>query len=371
MKLINYLVILIAGLSLSSCVGEDIKTVDEKNITFEKSFFSIAVDESDQNLLKLGANFTSTLDPNQPFEIIYKSDNENVLKVTNEGLLMPVSKGTAEITVSAVSSTSGGNNAKSLAESNVLASETLEILVSTITLSTIEVRNLTPEKQRELAEGGYSTEVKFINPLTSISIDETETKKLNAVFSNIQNVDEELPITWSSSNSEILEIASDGTLTPKQEGKATITASINPDDSSKSGNKPSDKTSNSIEITVSKETVVDDTPTTPSGTVVGFGTFQSNSSYAVSGGFEIKQNGNSLQLILDDKFNGSTVPDLVIYASNSQTSNAGAAIITEDVVSTGAQTFTIPASININEYSTILLYCRAFSVRVGFGTIQR
>ena len=101
---------------------------------------------------------------------------------------------------------------------------------------------------------------------------------------------------------------------------------------------------------------------------------QSNSSYDVQGNFQIIKENGVTTLILDETYSSSSreaLPDLVIYLSNATNTNNGASFISEDITKDGEQSFIIPDSINPDDYINVLIYCRRFGQRVGFGVINR
>ena len=96
----------------------------------------------------------------------------------------------------------------------------------------------------------------------------------------------------------------------------------------------------------------------------------SNSDYVVGGNFEIKAENDITKIILSESFTAAGLPDLVIYLSNSTDSQDGALLISEDIGDNGAHEFTIPDNVNVDDYSTVLLFCRDFNEKVGFGVIN-
>ena len=107
--------------------------------------------------------------------------------------------------------------------------------------------------------------------------------------------------------------------------------------------------------------------------IIGIGTLQSNSSYTVEGGFQIIKENGVTTLTLDATYSSGDeeLPDLVVYLSNQTNTNNGASFISEDIGVQGEHSFIIPQSINPDDYQNVLLFCRMFGARVGFGIINR
>ena len=121
---------------------------------------------------------------------------------------------------------------------------------------------------------------------------------------------------------------------------------------------------------------VEQTVTTSSGTpdpepaapVVRSGNFESLNGYSVSGDVQLIVNGDERQLVFSDDFSSSIGPDVLVYLSK----NDGGAL--SDPISlgpiqsfTGAQTYTLPE--NSDEYSSVVIWCRAFSAAFGAASV--
>ena len=121
-----------------------------------------------------------------------------------------------------------------------------------------------------------------------------------------------------------------------------------------------------IEMEEESSIVIDD-----DAILVGSGTFESNSSYSVGGSFDIFESDGQFIIELDQNFMAVGVPDLVIYLSNDNGSNQNASEISEAILDTGSQTFLIPENLDPNDYEYVLLFCKKYEARVGFGPIER
>lgn len=337
-----------------SCVGEDVVFVEElsNSVNFERKLHSIASDEDiNLNLIFRDSDNNIIIDESL-FNIEYSSDDETVLTINNEGVITPIQNGVTTIKVNASTA------------DFIFPEIEDDVIVGKVTITESEAQLLSEEELNQIVNEGYTPKITITNPISEIDLEESESVQFNAVYQNIKNQIEEVTLIWESSDTNILEITDDGTLIPVSKGEANITASFSSNEIT--------VTSTPIQITVSEETVVIE-PMEPIDEieVIGFGSFQSNSSYTVTGNFQIITENGVTSIILDDSYAAGGVPDLVIYLSNQTTTNNGASFISEDITSSGGQSFIIPDSINPDDYQNVLLFCRNFGVRVGFGVINR
>lgn len=107
--------------------------------------------------------------------------------------------------------------------------------------------------------------------------------------------------------------------------------------------------------------------------VLGSGSFEPNNdyNYPAEGNFTIVTNDEGTVIELDENFLTQSLPDLVIYLSNESDNDDNASVISEVTVSSGAQSFVIPEDLNPDDYTYVLLFCRMYNVKVGFGIIER
>ena len=100
------------------------------------------------------------------------------------------------------------------------------------------------------------------------------------------------------------------------------------------------------------------------------GTLQTNSDYPTAGNFKISNTNGKIILELDASFNvEGGLPDLVIYLSNVTDSQENAILISDTAADSGMQSIEIPTEIDFSDYKYVLLYCREFNQKVGFGEI--
>jgi len=186
--------------------------------------------------------------------------------------------------------------------------------------------------------------------LTSMvdSIEVGTTFQMEALFINNIGKAQNVGLNWSSSNTDVLSIDQNGLATANMLGRVTIYVSYN-------------NLISEIQVSVGNSTVL--TPMEKSGLVA------TTSSYALSGKFKLKEDGNGLVLEFFDDYNASTaLPQLVIYLSNNPNSNGNALEIGDVSIFNGAHSYMIP-NVGINDYKYVLYYCKPFAVKVGHGEI--
>ena len=369
MKLFNYLFILTVGTFLFSCVGEDIETdaslLNQSSARLFRELRAVAIDEE----TKIKVDFTDSngsvvdLDTSSKFYAEYRTDDTQIATITDTGVLKPQANSLNRKVIVTINIFEGNKAVKATKSisNEILKTVSDEIIIGKVTISESEARQLPESEVDKIIASGYDPKVTIMNPLTKIDIDENDFSFI-ATYQNFKNQIEDVPITWKSSDTNILEIDTNGKLTPVAKGTAIITAETIIDNNS---------ITDSVEVEVAEETTVDNPDPVSGKTILGFGMLQSNSSYSVTGDFEIAEENGVKTLELKSNYRTGNVPDLVIYLSNSTTTNAGAQIISENITPSGAQSFTIPQNVNVDSYSNVLLYCRQFGVRVGFGRISK
>lgn len=385
MRILKRSLALLICLSLFSCVEDEIVFRDKNDlISFDRSLLSVAEDETPE--IKVNIVSVDGEDQKSLYNINYSSSDETVFTIDNNGKLNPKENSIgkkASIIVSAVkkSSTNSSNtttdNAKVSKTSNILTLNTSfnaedliepeqddEVVIGRVTISESEALSFTEEEIEKIIKDGFTPKGLINNPISQIDIEDTETT-LSATFFDFKNQDLKDPVLqWKSSDTTILDIDENGTLNPLKKGEVSITVSTVIDEE--------EITTDPLTITVAGETVIVDQPVEADEEILGFGTFMTNSFYQVEGTFRIVKKNNTTEIVINDNFKtGSGIPDLVIYLSNSTDTNTGAQIISEDINLSGAQSFVIPNTIEVGKYKNVLLYCRAFGVKVGFGVINK
>ena len=114
--------------------------------------------------------------------------------------------------------------------------------------------------------------------------------------------------------------------------------------------------------------VDDDNNETPD--FLASGSFQTTSDYPTAGNFKIINTNDLTTLELDSTFSiEGGLPDLVIYLSNVTDSQENAILISDTAADSGMQSLEIPTEVDFLDYKYVLLYCREFNQKVGFGEI--
>ncbi|MCF6130317.1 DM13 domain-containing protein [Flavobacterium sp. AS60] len=107
------------------------------------------------------------------------------------------------------------------------------------------------------------------------------------------------------------------------------------------------------ELTRTPQNIV---PITPTAILKYYGTFEPTSGIAVAGEAKIYQEGTQYKVKLDN-FSVSDGPDLKVYLSKAATPT--------DFVNLGNLTsqtvYPIPSSVNIEDYSHVLIHCQQYS----------
>ena len=93
--------------------------------------------------------------------------------------------------------------------------------------------------------------------------------------------------------------------------------------------------------------------------------------YNISGSATLTKNVNgTLILSICSDFATSPGPDLHFLLSNSTTPNSPYYIISQIQSASGAQSFTIPATVDINQFQHVLIHCIQFNHFWGYGSLD-
>ena len=158
------------------------------------------------------------------------------------------------------------------------------------------------------------------------------------------------PITWSSSNEQILSISQEGLATGVSEGFVFITAQSN-------------EVMSSIEVEVSmRATELMNVRTAE---------IQTTSSYPLSGlaTLSIDEMNSSLALSADF-LTDDRLPGLYLYLTNNPNTIDNALELGPVKEFEGAQTYEVPQDVELFTYNYVLFYCKPFNVKVGDGELN-
>jgi hypothetical protein len=113
---------------------------------------------------------------------------------------------------------------------------------------------------------------------------------------------------------------------------------------------------------------VDDTFDPTTATKLKMGSFVGVSGHSVSG-MATTYDDNGTKVVVLDPFTSQNGPDLKVYLSKD--ASASAYINLGDLKSTtGKQSYTVPGSPNLDEYTYVLIWCQEFSVGFGRSDIE-
>ncbi len=195
--------------------------------------------------------------------------------------------------------------------------------------------------------------VRIVNPVDTIALGETY--QFEAMYTNNVGVVEQVAISWSSNAPDTFSIDGQGLATALQKGPATITATVEVE-----GKAPVFD-----EITV----VVDEVTVGPAQNP--YGMLVSTSSYALTGSFEITDDGNGNAIItFSDDYSASTaLPGLYVYLGNNPSSITNAIEIGLVEIFDGQHQYEV-SGVGIYDNEYLLYWCKPFNVKVGEGVIQ-
>lgn len=192
-------------------------------------------------------------------------------------------------------------------------------------------------------------QISINNPIDTLAYDSVY--QFEATFFNHVGKAEMRPIEWASADTNIVTISTTGLAKGITEGMTMITAQAE-------GN--AETISNSFMLAVGANTTASATERT--------GTLRTTSSYALQGGFILKEDKGDMVLSFDADYKASTaLPGLYIYMTNNPNTSNGALEIGPVEVFSGEHSYTLPDEVELNTYNYVLYYCKPFRVKVGDG----
>lgn len=198
----------------------------------------------------------------------------------------------------------------------------------------------------------------FVEPQIRISQAPTsiaagESFQIESTFFNSVGQQQSIPLSYSSSNTEVFTVDDTGLVMALNEGMAdlTITADFE-----------GETYEEVLSLAVSEETVVANESRS--------GTIATTSSYALSGSFTIEKTDAGVVINIAADYNASTaLPGLYVYLTNNKNTSAGALEIARVTVFEGSHSYEV-SGVGLDDFSHILYFCKPFNVKVGDGAIQ-
>jgi hypothetical protein len=92
------------------------------------------------------------------------------------------------------------------------------------------------------------------------------------------------------------------------------------------------------------------------------GSFVGRGGYSASGAVTVLREGDGFVVRLEENFRTQTGPGLHVYLGKSASSAGGAVDLGRLKATSGLQTYAVPANINPDDFSHVLIYCQPFSV---------
>ncbi|CAM1344330.1 Ig-like domain-containing protein [Tenacibaculum amylolyticum] len=391
--------LLLCVLIFQSCIQDDIidDRVDE-SLSFNNPITELTIKDTHQYVIKYTNNVGEIVTPT----INWSSSNDNVISVSNTGLLTALSIGEATITATAtteeatvvnevtievkpaeeqlvidnviqeiiinnthqytttytnslnevevlpVTWTSSDNAVLSVSNNGLITGVTTGQATIMATATTSTGKTLTFED--EVTVTTVAERLTINNPINQINI--TDTYQYTTTYTDNSGQVQSPTVTWSSSNTSILSINTNGLLTAVGEGEATITATV----------------TNTAGQTITAENTI---------TVIGnstekTGTIRTTSSYTLRGTFTLREipGTNNLELIINDDYAASSsLPGLYLYLTNNPNTINNALEVSPVSVFNGSHTYVIENT-DINDFSYLLYWCKPFSVKVGDAEIN-
>ena len=220
-----------------------------------------------------------------------------------------------------------------------------------------------PEEEVEMPpemNTSSSTLVMTITPTLQISNGIAQITVGTEYLFEIQFTDElgmeTLPDTvlWESSNSEVLSVDENGTLTAVSAGTASVTVST--------------LVSNTLILYNNSIQVVN--PVMVSTVTSYTGIVETTISYQLEGTFTLAVVGEQLILSVGSDYKASTaLPGLYIYLSNNNNTISQVLELGAVTVFQGAHEYILPSHVELMDYQYILYWCKPFNVKVGHAKI--
>ncbi|MEM6767135.1 MAG: DM13 domain-containing protein [Bacteroidota bacterium] len=200
----------------------------------------------------------------------------------------------------------------------------------------------------DIVELTTEAKVSILTPVETLQVGDTLEMEAEYIdrFGDPQNT----PVTWTSLHENIIQIVNSNSLVAVDTGLATIVATV-------------DGVHDSVRIQA--------TPDPTSFNQNRTGIFEGKNNYTVEGSFDLAMTETGLSLDFGTDFLSQRGPGLYIYLGNSGTSIAGAVELGEIKAFTGAQSYAVPAEVELNTFDFVIVYCKPFGASFGCGAIEQ
>jgi hypothetical protein len=190
------------------------------------------------------------------------------------------------------------------------------------------------------------------NPLTSLAINNSY--QFQAEYFNNVGSSEDVPLTWSSSDTTLMKVDENGLATGVDYGSVTLSVEF-----------MDNNVSEQLTFFISDSTTFDETG-------MRNGVLETTSSYDLEGNFMLRQEGDKLILEFDETYICDMgLPGAYIYLTNNPSTNNDAYEVGPVETFEGVYQITIEDNeLIIDAYDYVLFYCKPFSVKIGDGKFE-
>lgn len=303
--LVLSLLLLMAG----GCIGTDF--LDESAELFDPRIVVTPSQEAIEvsETVTYQATYYDSTDTPSPATFTWSSSDNDVVAISSDGSATGIQSGQAEITAEAFGISSEVALLTVVADANAVAI----VRVSPADTSITEGNFLQYSAQAENSNGDVLSDV---------------------------------AVSWATSVDSIAIITDQGFLTARRTGEVEVTATV--------------------DGIMSNPALLNILATSRSGN------FQKTpgTSYSLEGSVVLEQTeSGGLQLRFLDTFSVSNGPDLHVYLSSESRVNGRSVDLGELQTVSGAQTYAVPNSIEMDDFDFVLIHCLPFNVTFGFARL--
>lgn len=188
----------------------------------------------------------------------------------------------------------------------------------------------------------------ILNPVSEIEVGTTYV--FMAEYRNMTGMPENVPLSWASSNHNVIEIDQQGNATAIREGLVEISVTG---------------------AGVSAIMMVEAGDMTSAPVTERMATLQTSSTYPLEGMVILTlEEGDMVMRFADDFRTTSALPGLYVYLSNNTTTTNNALEIGKVTAFSGAQQYIISDETDLMKYEYVLFFCKPFVVPVGHGRLN-